>query len=223
MKRRKIFTLIELLVVIAIIAILASMLLPALNSAREKGRTIACTSNHRQIAMQFSVYEQDFQAFPPEKLNDCGSGGYTGFDSWFQYFYLHYFNRQKLVMTCPNGVLRNFQGSNGGAWGHYAYNTNIWKTNATGFHGKLAKIRQPSRIILLTDGIFDKAVDPPSPYSWTNNYERTDLRHINRISNPYVGGGLKALIDGHVESFIVDNAYPSTTEHPLHFYLYRLP
>ena len=60
MKSRKIFTLIELLVVIAIIAILASMLLPTLNKAREQGKTIKCLSNLKQLHTAVSLYCDDF-------------------------------------------------------------------------------------------------------------------------------------------------------------------
>lgn len=58
---KKQFTLIELLVVIAIIAILAAILLPALNAARERGRTASCINNEKQLATANRMYGDDHQ------------------------------------------------------------------------------------------------------------------------------------------------------------------
>ena len=103
MKKRRDFTLIELLVVIAIIAILAGMLMPALNKSRQRARSIQCLNNLKTDGQLCGMYQDDHNGFFP----------WSQFTapvtlSWASYLYAYLGNFGKT----PTEVTSNFPGKN---------------------------------------------------------------------------------------------------------------
>ena len=111
------FTLIELLVVIAIIAILAALLLPVLNQAKQKGYAVACLNNARQLNVAWVIYAADFlEALPPNPPKSPAGSWVCGSEDW-----------SAASSDNTNSVLM-MQGVMGG----YAKNPNIYHCAADG-------------------------------------------------------------------------------------------
>ncbi len=213
------FTLIELLVVIAIIAILAAMLLPSLNKAREKARNIQCTNNMKQHGSMWQYYLQDNQDF---FFDVPATGIFNGVTvAWPSYVAIFteqgYFNKSshlvdKMLYTrlwCPS--FREQTTKSGPDYSDYGYHYQGLGWGAS--PGKITQVKKPSQTILLAEANQNDGSQtsryPLASYYAGNPASYAATRHDG-------GTALNVLwVDGHVTTARTQRNFPGHAYDPI--------
>ena len=140
------FTLIELLVVIAIIAILAAILLPALNSARERGRSASCINNLKNLGTSMTMYADAHDGFAPSISGKYRPDKPNNNCNWSYALYTAgLLGEADGIFYCPSSSVTDKntalgKNSNEQSWSYYTYGLRMNKDNNTGFRIATAPI-----------------------------------------------------------------------------------